>query len=621
MLKYFFCLSIVISSFMFSLDNGTNILISTKAASSFNKAESLNAINAITAILLATSKPIFGKLVKVLGTVISLVICLVCLTTGYLICSVSPSIYTLGVGLCIWQVGFSGFQIILQILIADSTNLRYRSFFSVLTNSGWFFVLFYLNGKISNHFVNNLSWRSGFYIYALCYIPSILPIILVLHYKQRRTVKKPRHKNSSTSLLFKVKPTLSQRIIQFASEVDLLGLYLLFNLLIYTFVPIILANQIGFISWGSPTIPAMLTAGLGMILPAFLYWEIYCAVHPVLPLRLLKNKTIAIVCVINYFDFTSFNLAFSQLLYFTQVATDWTTNHINYYIYTQALCMTIFAISWSVVAFIYQIRWKFSVTVALFVRLFGIALMLYTSGHRSTSVMVLTQVLQGAGGGIVAVATQVGAQGAVQATDLALATAAVLLVAEIGNVAGSSAASAINVQYLPQKIQELFPHFSQEQIQSYVGDPSKSRLLGAVGTPARDLMIKAFSNNMKLLIIPASLLSLIPIIASRFLVDFNLDQRKNVVETPDNMIANHGATMTQESRTSRTSIDSALSELSSESEGVDRQFNQALNTYASHDNLRTSTTFTGGSSNGIFNEYDEIDDDDNERSLLSGNRN
>lgn len=368
MLKYFFCLSIVISSFMFSLDNGTNILISTKAASSFNKAESLNAINAITAILLATSKPIFGKLVKVLGTVISLVICLVCLTTGYLICSVSPSIYTLGVGLCIWQVGFSGFQIILQILIADSTNLRYRSFFSVLTNSGWFFVLFYLNGKISNHFVNNLSWRSGFYIYALCYIPSILPIILVLHYKQRRTVKKPRHKNSSTSLLFKVKPTLSQLIIQFASEVDLLGLYLLFNLLIYTFVPIILANQIGFISWGSPTIPAMLTAGLGMILPAFLYWEIYCAVHPVLPLRLLKNKTIAIVCVINYFDFTSFNLAFSQLLYFTQVATDWTTNHINYYIYTQALCMTIFAISWSVVAFIYQIRWKFSVTVALFVR-------------------------------------------------------------------------------------------------------------------------------------------------------------------------------------------------------------------------------------------------------------
>ena len=44
-LKWFFL------SFFFNLDNGTNVTISSAAASSFQKAHSLNAINATTAIL------------------------------------------------------------------------------------------------------------------------------------------------------------------------------------------------------------------------------------------------------------------------------------------------------------------------------------------------------------------------------------------------------------------------------------------------------------------------------------------------------------------------------------------------------------------------------------------
>lgn len=57
---------------------------------------------------------------------------------GYLVCAVTPNITGLGAGMCLWQIGFSGFQIVLQVVIADVTNLRYRSFFSVLANSGWF---------------------------------------------------------------------------------------------------------------------------------------------------------------------------------------------------------------------------------------------------------------------------------------------------------------------------------------------------------------------------------------------------------------------------------------------------------------------------------------------------
>lgn len=230
--------------------------------------------------------------------------------------------------------------------------------------------------------------------------------------------------------------------------------------------------------------------------------------------------------------------------------------------------------------------------------------MLYARKHPTTLMLALTQVLQGAGGGIVAVATQVGAQGAVQGSDLAMATASVLLFAEMGNVTGQSIASAINVQYLPKMITSLFPQFSVEEVAQYVGDPSKARHLGVVGSLERQKMIEAFSSNMKLLTIPAALLSVIPIIASRFMRDFHLDQRRNIIETPEQLVSNHGATMMQ--RGTRGSIDSSdMSDQSSSDveDGIgthsrtqDRHFNNALKTYTSVDTLRSHANAAASSS-------------------------
>lgn len=90
----------------------------------------------------------------------------------------------------------------------------------------------------------------------------------------------------------------------------------------------------------------------------------------------------------------------------------------------------------------------------------GVGIMFYARDNLDTGSLVMTQVLQGAGGGIAATATQLGAQGSVAHQNLALATAAILLFAEIGNVIGSAASSAINVAFLPQNISEMFPEYT-----------------------------------------------------------------------------------------------------------------------------------------------------------------
>lgn len=65
--------------------------------------------------------------------------------------------------------------------------------------------------------------------------------------------------------------------------------------------------------------------------------------------------------------------------------------------------------------------------------------MIHSRGaNASDAEVVWTQILQGMGGGIAAVASQVAAQASVPHVDVAMATAVVLLITEIGGAIGNA---------------------------------------------------------------------------------------------------------------------------------------------------------------------------------------
>jgi hypothetical protein len=66
-------------------------------------------------------------------------------------------------------------------------------------------------------------------------------------------------------------------------------------------------------------------------------------------------------------------------------------------------------------------------------------MMLYSRGpDASDTALVFTQILQGMGGGSAAIALQVGAQASISHSDLAIVTAVVLLLTEIGGAVGGA---------------------------------------------------------------------------------------------------------------------------------------------------------------------------------------
>ncbi|TIA92323.1 hypothetical protein E3P99_00639 [Wallemia hederae] len=525
-------IGIFFASFIFAFDQSTNNYLTNAAFNEIGQSRAQLAVLAASSIINATGKPFFGKLLNVSGRPESLSITMFCMSLGYLICAAAPSVSGLSIGRCLWQLGNSGFQIALQVVIADVTNLRYRSLFSGIAGSGWQFILFYFSGRVVNKALGEggVGWRGVFGIEAALFLPAILPIIFILfraQWKARHGSDTPRQAGRSNT-----SRTLTSKIYSVCSDIDIIGLYLLLGWLVYIFLPIVLAGQSS-MDWHGSTLPFMMAVGGLIIFPSFIYWEACSAKHPILPLRFLLNRTIISTCIINLCDFLSFSLSFNTLTQYIYVATDWSDANALYLTSTQNLCLSMFAIAFGLLVSIYQLRWKGFVVAALVLRMLGNALMLYARKHPTLFPLLLTQILQGAGGGVASAATQVGAQGSVPHQDLSLSVSVILLFAEIGAVIGSSTSSALNTAYLVPFIQRHFPEWSSTQAAAYADSPQLARSLGALDSPDRQRMIHAFADNMRFQNIPAVVISIVPIIVACFMDDFRLDKRKNVVESSD----------------------------------------------------------------------------------------
>ncbi|KZT57201.1 MFS general substrate transporter [Calocera cornea HHB12733] len=525
-----------LSSFMYTLDNGTNYQWGSYATTQFNNYPAYAAIQCASSILLALGKPLFAKIMDSIGRAEAYCFSLFFYLLGYIIAAASPNIGALGAGLVIWVIGFSGLQIANQIIIADFTTLRWRGLVQSLT-SAWYFILFWANGQITQQLVapGGPGWRWGYGIYALCYIPALGPIILTLLWGQ--------HKAKKLGLVEVPAPAERKRsrasgAWKWIQDSDLIGLFWLGASITLIFLPIVLAGgPYATLTWQSPAIPAMMVIGGVVALPSFIYWELRRATFPIIPFRLLKNRTVLGACLVNFFDFVSFYLTYAQLYGFVAATTNWSLSDITYYTNTQSLCLTFFALCWGFLAILFQFRYKWTLTGALCVRLLGVGLMFYAREHNGTAALVLTQVIQGAGGGIAAIASQVGSQGAVPHQDVAVATAVVLLSAELGGVVGTAVAGAIWRSALPGHLTDALSSVgftNATYITLQVGNPLLAQTAYPdLADPVRAAIHTGYSETMRLMLIPAIVLAVIPIVSSVFMRNFALVDLQNIVEVKD----------------------------------------------------------------------------------------
>ncbi|KAK4706129.1 hypothetical protein P7C70_g65, partial [Phenoliferia sp. Uapishka_3] len=198
-----------------------------------------------------------------------------------------------------------------------------------------------------------------------------------------------------------------------------------------------------------------------------------------------------------------------------------------------ALSLTLFAVLAGVVQY-YTRRTKWLLVCGLCIRLLGVGLMIISRGaNGSTGFLVVTQVLQGLGGGIASCACQLLAQASMPHQDLSTVTAFVLLFAEIGNAVGSSISAAIWRGHMPGLL--------AKNLDGLLNATAIDAIYGSIytaasypkGSPIYEGVISAYDDTMKVLLIAATCIAVIPIFLSLFVSDIFLSDAQNAVEHED----------------------------------------------------------------------------------------
>ncbi|KAI9315575.1 major facilitator superfamily domain-containing protein [Dichotomocladium elegans] len=524
-------LGLVLASYIYSLDGTTTWQYLAYASSSVLEHSLSGTVQTAGSIIIAVGKPFMAKLADYIGRGETYIVVLLFYVIGYVLYASAQNIGQIAGAQILYSFGYTGLQMLTQVVLADVTTLRYRAF-----AGGVMTMPFVINGFISAEVVtgvmNGGGWRWGYGMFAILVPACLAPVIFSLLYGQYKAKKLN---------LLQVESDPNKNILKHpakalticAKEMDIPGLILVAAALALILLPLGLASGASR-GWQTPSMIAMIVIGC-LLVPVFITWEIVFAAkygfRPIAPLRFFKNYNIAAACFIGFFDFVSFYLQYTyQYSFVSVVKTEWNYRALTYFSMTQTISLCVFGLTAGVILIYYR-RPKWLLLAGLLIRLLGVGLMIHSRGALgSDAELVWCQLLQGIGGGFASVITQLIAQALVSHNDVAVVTALVLLITEIGNSVGSAIATAVWTNQMPTQLAAHVPTTNATLLAELYGSITNIAAYPA-GDPVREGVIQAYSVVMRNLCIGATVVAIFPPIVTFFFVsDIRLDNKQNQLE-------------------------------------------------------------------------------------------
>lgn len=522
------------ASYVYSLDGVTTYQYLSYATSYVFLNSVSGTITTASAIIIAVGKPAIAKLADVFGRAETFIIVAILYAVGYICIASAQGLAAIAGGQIVYSFGYTGLQIMLQLIIADSTTLRFRGLVSACVSAP-FIINNFVAAEIAQGVLPN--WRWGYGMFAILVPVCLSPIVIALLWAQRKARR--MHKLNTGSAL-KLQRT---SVIRSITELDLVGLILVALSLALILLPLTLAAAAKN-GWRNASMIAMIVVGV-ILFPIFLFYESRVPRNPIVPFAFLKNKSILGACLIGFFDFVSFYLQFTNQYNFVYVTRDWSYRYLSYFSSTQSLSLTIFGIlAGAVMAKTRDVKWI--LFFGLCVRLLGVGIMIHSRGANGTTAeLVINQVLQGLGGGFAATALQVSAQADVTHAQVATVTAMVLLITEVGNSVGSAIATAVYTNTMPG---ELAAHVPSNNA-TLINELYQSVTLAAsypIDSPIRQGVIAAYEAVMFRQVLAATCVAVLPPLFCLWLIKpvrledvQNVRDGKDLAGKPTGRVADH----------------------------------------------------------------------------------
>ncbi|KAM0804156.1 major facilitator superfamily domain-containing protein [Usnea florida] len=284
--------SVWIGTFCAGLDATLIATLGSSIATEFHSLSLYAWLATTYLIATAATQPLSGKLTDIYSRRNGLLLCNILFATGNLVCGLAQDPTMMIIGRALAGLGGGGLNAISTIVASDLIPLRQRGLWQGVSNVCW--GLGNGLGGVFGGFLNDVwDWKLAFLVQLPLTAASL--IMITINLEQHSTgVARPK-----TSKL---------------KRVDFLGSLLLVSTLVLLLLGLNSGGNI--VSWHHPLVLTSLPLS-AILLIAFIVAEEKFAPEPIIPVRLILNRTVASACLTNWFFLMiAYALDFYVVVYF-----------------------------------------------------------------------------------------------------------------------------------------------------------------------------------------------------------------------------------------------------------------------------------------------------------------
>ncbi|KAK3838031.1 MAG: major facilitator superfamily domain-containing protein [Linnemannia gamsii] len=411
------------------------------AVAEYFGATSLTAVlPTILAVLGTALVPFYTKVADVFGRAGSLTYAFTSYLVGLTIEASAQSFLHLAIGQIFYGMGVTGIQALSQVVIADTTSLLHRGIMFAMYDMGNVANIWVAQALIDPVTLGGArdKWRIG-YISMVCVaafgaLALLVPLWYVQQSLKRRKVAQPPRR------------TLGWLVTEF----DFPGAILIILALSLTLMPLVLARRVAK-NWQDPSIIAMFSSGLILFVLLFV-WEAKFAKRPIMSIKIWTNRTAFGGLMIMFLLKVLGNVVWQYLTQYFVVSRDLTFGQSYLLVRGFQMAWLIFQLIAALIMKRYK-KARLMVWIGIIVYVIGVGLMIPArSQDASTFLVVISQTIAGAGGGMAHLACSVLVTGVVHKKDLATVVGATQILVSFGSAVGNALAGGIWTQYLPSRL-------------------------------------------------------------------------------------------------------------------------------------------------------------------------
>lgn len=328
--------SLYFGVYLAALDGTVVSTLLSHIASDLNELSNISWVATSYLVSYSAFQPLYGKISDIFGRKTVLIFCNSMFAIGCAICGTSHTLGVLVLGRFVSGVGAGGLLSLSTIAISDYVPLRKRGIYQGINNVA--FGIGAATGGVFGGLATTVGgWRLAFSAQVPLCIVGIVCIykfledkkvpadamvetdVNVLDEEMRiQSLQNRRRKSAARRPSVPIARNSLQRI-DFVGSITLVASLLLFMLAVNTG-----GNQL---PWSSPYIILCFVLST-VVLGVFVYWELYRAVEPILPIKILLHRTIISACLTNFFAAgTNYSFLFYSPLYLT-AAYDFNYNKV-----------------------------------------------------------------------------------------------------------------------------------------------------------------------------------------------------------------------------------------------------------------------------------------------------